>query len=150
MEFRSSLTATVIALLSLRLVLLGFREYENSWLCSSDKTQGNIRDEVEQKNTDLVQRHATVVHSVKLLTRQVKPVHHLADRRASFRFSNTTETGVRVFGISTHRSACRGRFPRRGIVSNPELTLASYAPSIRICHVRKVIACNSEGLFFVI
>ena len=41
---------------------------------SSDKTQGNIGDQVEQQNAELVQRHASVVHSVKLLTRQVKPL----------------------------------------------------------------------------
>src|SRR5690242_18281165 len=42
-------------------------------VCSSNKAQGNRRDQVEQENTDLVQRHASVVQSVKLLDRQMKP-----------------------------------------------------------------------------
>ena len=36
-------------------------------VCSSDKTQGNIRDKVEQENTYLVQRYASVMQGVKLL-----------------------------------------------------------------------------------
>src|SRR5215831_12869731 len=70
----SFLTATVIALLSLLLVLLGFRSIGSVGVCSSDNVQGNIGDQVEQENTDLVQRHPRVVHSVKLLTRQAKPL----------------------------------------------------------------------------
>jgi hypothetical protein len=42
-------------------------------VCSSDKTQCNIRNEVEEKNADLVQRHAYI--------RGLIP-HHLASRYA--------------------------------------------------------------------
>jgi hypothetical protein len=65
--------ATVIALLSLLLVLLGFREYRISWRLLVQECEGNSGDQVEEENTHLVQRHASVVQSVKLLDRQMKP-----------------------------------------------------------------------------
>src|SRR5215471_8824234 len=75
MEFRPSLlTATVIALLSFCLCCSASGSIGSVGVCSSDKTQGNIGDQVAQQNAELVQRHASVVHSVKLLTRQVKPL----------------------------------------------------------------------------
>jgi hypothetical protein len=45
---------------------------------SSDKTQGNRGDEVEQENADLVQRHSGIVQGVKLLRRQEKARYNVA------------------------------------------------------------------------
>src|SRR5262249_48838402 len=42
-------------------------------MCSSDNTQSNIWDQVEQKNAKLVQPHPNVVQGIKLLHRQMKP-----------------------------------------------------------------------------
>src|SRR5262245_131913 len=42
-------------------------------VCSSDNTQSNIGDQVEQKNAKLVQRHPNVVQGIKLIHRQMKP-----------------------------------------------------------------------------
>jgi hypothetical protein len=43
-------------------------------VCASDNTQGNIWDQIEQKNADLVQRYPGIVQGVKLLDRQTKPL----------------------------------------------------------------------------
>src|SRR2546427_10248183 len=40
---------------------------------SSDNVQSNLRDQVEQENTDLEHRHPSVVQGIKLLTGQMKP-----------------------------------------------------------------------------
>src|SRR5215475_9048331 len=42
-------------------------------VCSSDNPQSNIWDQVEQENTDLIQRHSRIVQGIKLLTRQIEP-----------------------------------------------------------------------------
>src|SRR5262249_59672193 len=42
-------------------------------VCSSDNTQGNIWDQVEQKNAKLIQPYPNIVQGIKLLHRQMKP-----------------------------------------------------------------------------
>jgi hypothetical protein len=42
-------------------------------VCLSDNPQSNIRDEIEQENTNLVQCHPRIVQGVKLLHRHMKP-----------------------------------------------------------------------------